>query len=102
MYKILLATRLGQMISALILSMVPRMMQLSDQGQSALVALMDKLPADLPNCYKRLAGYLVRCVMRENDYTLVPGSRCRFTGPSLFKTGARYRAVGHAHALPWV
>jgi hypothetical protein len=97
MYKTLLATPTGQFIHSQIsdLSMVMRMMNLSDHGHSALVALTDALPVNLANRFKRLAGYLVRRVMREHGYVLVPRKRCRIPGSSLFKTGACYRAASH-------
>jgi hypothetical protein len=95
MYKTLLATHTGQIIHSLVLSTAPRMIQLSDEGHPALVALNDELPANLANRFKRLAGHLVRRIMREHGYALIPGSCCRIPRPSLFKTAARYRAVGH-------
>ena len=99
MYKTLLATPTGQFIHSQVsdLSMVMRMMNLSDHGHSALVALTDALPVNLANRFKRLAGYLVRRVMREHGYVLVPRRRCRISGSSLFKTGACYRAATHTH-----
>jgi hypothetical protein len=51
----------------------------------------------LENRFKRLAGYLVKRVMHLHGYALVPGRRSRISGPSLFKRGACYRAVAHAH-----
>jgi hypothetical protein len=98
MYKKLLTTPSGQFVHSRVLSTVTRMMELSDHGHPALVALNGELPANLANRFKRLAGHLVRRIMREHGYALIPGSRCRIPAPSLFKTGARYRAVGHARA----
>jgi hypothetical protein len=97
MYKTAIATPTGQFIHSQVFdpSMVTRMMQLSDHGHPALVALTDALPANLANRFKRLAGHLVRRVMREHGYALVPRRRCRIPGSSLFKTGACYRAVSH-------
>ena len=97
MYKTAIATPTGQFIHSQVFdpSMVTRMMQLSDHGHPALVALTDALPANLANRFKRLAGHLVRRVMREHRYALVPRRRCRIPGSSLFKTGACYRAVSH-------
>jgi len=98
MYNTLLATSTGRFIYAQVFDpqMVMRMRELSDHGLPALVALSDALPANLANRFKRLAGNLVKCVMHEHGYALVPGRRSRISGPSLFKRGACYRAVGHA------
>lgn len=99
MYNTLLATSTGRFINAQVFDpqMVMRMMELSDHGLPALGALTDALPANLSNRFKRLAGHLVKRVMRLHGYALVPGRRSRISGPSLFKRGACYRAVGHAH-----
>lgn len=99
MYNSLLATSTGRFINAQVSDrqMVMRMMELSDHGLSALGALTDALPANLANRFKRLAGYLVKRVMRLHGYTIVPELRSCIPGPSLFKRGACYRAVGHAH-----
>jgi hypothetical protein len=99
MYDSLLATSTGRFINARVSDrqMVMRMIELSDHDLSALGALTDALPANLANRYKRLAGYLVKRVMRLQGYVIVPGLRSRIPGPSLFKRGACYRAVGHTH-----
>lgn len=96
MYKILLATPLGRFIYALVFDpqIVRRMIELSDRGLPAIGALSDALPANLPNRFKRLAGFLVKCVMRLHAYVQVPGRRSRISGPSLFKRGAIYRRGG--------
>lgn len=95
MYKTLLATSTGTFINAQVLDaqMVMRMMELSEDGRPALGALTDALPANLPNRFKRLAGFLVKRVMLLHGYVQVPGRRSRISGPSLFKRGACYRAV---------
>jgi len=99
MYKTLLATPTGRFINSQVFDpqVVMRMLELSDHGLPALGALTDALPANLANRFKRLAGYLVKRAMRLHGYALVPGQRSRISGPSLFKRGACYRAVGHAH-----
>ena len=98
MYKTLLATSTGTFINAQVFDaqMVMRMMELSDHGLPALGALTDALPANLPNRFKRLAGFLVKRVMLQHGYAQVPGRRSHISGPSLFKRGACYRAVAGA------
>jgi hypothetical protein len=97
MYKTLLATSTGTFINAQVFDaqMVMRMMELSDHGLPALGALTDALPANLPNRFKRLAGFLVKRLILLHGYAQVPGRR-RISGPSLFKRGACYRAVAVA------
>ena len=99
MYNSLLGTPTGRFINAQVSDrqMVMRMMELTDHGLSALGALTDALPANLANRFKRLAGYLVKREMRLHGYAIVPGLRSCIPGASLFKRGACYRAVGHAH-----
>jgi hypothetical protein len=99
MYNTLLATSTGRFINAQVFDpqMMLRMIELSNHGLPALGALTDVLPANLTNKFKRLTGYLVKRVMRLHGYAVLPGRRSRISGPSLFKRGTCYRAVGHAH-----
>ena len=103
MYKTLLATSTGTFINAQVFDaqMVTRMMELSDHGLPAIEALTAALPANLPNRFKRLAGYLVKRAMQLHGYALVPGRRRRILGPSLFKSGACYRAVVTEKSAVW-
>jgi hypothetical protein len=99
MYTTLEATLIGQFVRQQIAhpSTITRMQQFSNDGHPAIAALTDELPADLSNRYKRLVGHLVRRVMHEHGYALLPGRRCCIPGASLFKTGACYRAVVSPH-----
>jgi len=94
MYKALLATTTGKFINAQVCDarMVMRMMELSDHGAPAIGALTNALPANLPNRFKRLAGFVVKRVMLLHGYDQVPGRRSRISGRSFFKRGACYRA----------
>ena len=98
MYDTLLATSTGRFILALVFDpqMVARMIELSNCGLPAVGALSGGLPVQLPNRYKRLAGHLVKRMMRSRGYAPVPGRGRRIPVPSLFKRGACYRATGHA------
>lgn len=98
MYKTLLATSTGEFINSQVFDaqMVMRMMELSDHNLPAVGALTDALPANLPNRFKRLAGFLVKRALRHDGYAQVPGRRSRISGPSLFKRGACYCAIAVA------
>ena len=99
MYETLLATSTGRFVNSQVTDphVIRRMIELSDQGLPALGALTDAFPANLENRFKRLAGHLVKRVMRLHGYAQVPVRRSRISGHSLFKRGACYRANAHAH-----
>jgi hypothetical protein len=92
MYTTILTTPTGCFIQALVNAQptITLMQQLSEDGHPAVDALPDLLPANLANRFKRLAGHLVRLVMLENGYVLLPKRR-RCKPGSLFKRGACYR-----------
>ena len=89
MYATVLATSTGQFIQAQVSEprVVTRMAELSDRVLSAVEALTDSLPANLPNRYKRLAGHLVKRVMHARGYALAPGRRSGVLVPLYSKQG---------------
>jgi len=100
MYDSLLETPTGRFLYERICDpeIIRRMTELSDQELPAVTALTDPLPANLPNRFKRLAGYLVKRVLLLHGYAQVPGRRGRVSAPSLFKRGACYRRISHIHS----
>ena len=91
MYQYLLETPTGRFVQSQVSApeMVQRLMEKSDKRRPAVEALTGALPSNLPNSYKRLAGYLVKRVLQSRGYRKLPGSWPCLPG-SLFKRGARY------------
>ena len=71
---------------------IAKMIEFSDCGRPALGAITSALPANLPNRFRRLAGYLVRRVMKAHGYELVRKNVAMREG-SMFKRAACYRAL---------
>jgi hypothetical protein len=92
-YAASLATPTGQYVDSVVSDSlnIAKMIEFSDCGRPALGAITSALPANLPNRFRRLAGYLVRRVMKAHGYELVRKSVAMREG-SMFKRAACYRA----------
>ena len=93
-YAASLATPTGQYVDSVISDSlnIAKMIEFSDCGRPALGAITSALPANLPNRFRRLAGYLVRRVMKAHGYELVRKNVAMREG-SMFKRAACYRAL---------